>query len=142
MEVMTIESILDFAIEHEHRAIAYYANMAGRMESDLLRNVFEALCGEERTHVQLLEGMRERGGPMANTSIDVQDATRDSPAGVELAVESALELAARREKQAFKLYYRLSQSAPDATSRGIFLDLARQEACHRLQLELAIESLV
>jgi rubrerythrin len=140
MELMSIGSILDFAIEHEQNAVAYYADMAGRMESDVLRGLFEALSGEERVHVEVLEDVREHGKPFRATLIQVQDAVADCPPEAEPAIEAALRLAMTREKAAFRLYYGLAQEASDAATRSIFLDLARQEACHRLQLELVIDT--
>lgn len=140
MEVLAIDNILDFAIGHEHKAVAYYSDMAMRMTSDELHSVFERLCSEERMHVQVLEQMREHGTSLGNTFIDVADAVKECPPGAELAVEAALKLAASREKAAFKLYFGLSQNAPDTTSKRIFLELARQEACHKLQIELVLDS--
>jgi rubrerythrin len=142
MELLSTGNILDFAIDHEQQAVAYYADMAAKMQSEALRSVFEALSGEEQTHVEVLTEMRAHGTPFKNSCVQVLDATADCPPGTELAVESALRLAAMREKAAFKLYFGLAQEALDPVTRGILLDLARQEAGHKLQLELALDTQV
>jgi rubrerythrin len=140
MELMSIDNILDFAICHEQQSVAFYGEMAVRMESEFMRGVFDCLQEEERVHVQILDDMKRYGTPIGNTTMQVTDVTDDYPQGAELAIAAALSLALMREKQSFKLYFRLSQRAMDEGSRNIFLELARQEASHKLQLELAMET--
>lgn len=139
METMSIDNILDFAIEREYVSVAFYASMAANMESELLHGIFQALSGEEQVHVQMLEDVRSRGVPLGNTSVEIGDAVSDYPASSAMAVAAALSLAAMREKQAFKLYFSMSQKALDEGTKAVFLELAKQEACHKLQIEMVMD---
>jgi rubrerythrin len=135
MELTTIESVLDFAIEREQQAVDFYTSLAGRMESPLLKGFFQTLSAQELAHRKLLENIRFKGTAFRGSSIAVKHAKDDCSPNQELAVEGALEVAIRREKNATTLYSQLAEQATDPDAKKILLDLAEQEATHELQIQ-------
>ena len=57
-EFNSIEEILDFAIAGEAEASEFYTELAGKMETPAMREVFESFAKEEMGHKTKLEGVK------------------------------------------------------------------------------------
>lgn len=57
-EFGSVDKILDFAIEREEEAAAFYTDLAAKMDRAWMRQVFEDFAGEERGHKQKLLGVK------------------------------------------------------------------------------------
>jgi hypothetical protein len=72
----------------------------------------------------------------------IADYLVDVPASPNLDYRSALVLAMKKEKAAFKLYGYLAASTDDEHVRATFLALAQEEARHKLRFELEYDDLL
>lgn len=136
----SVEELLDFAIEKEAEAATFYANLARRMESTGMQAVFEQFSTEEFKHKQKLEDVKA-GKRFLRVSEKVADlriaeSLMEVPLSAEMNYQEALIVAMKREKVAFKLYEDLAAIAPDEATRSVLLDLAQEEARHKLGIEL------
>jgi rubrerythrin len=138
-----VDDILDFAIEREEEAAAFYTDLAAKMDRAWMRQVFEDFAGEERGHKQKLLGVKS-GKTALFTGQKVMDLkigdylvdVEPEQAGQDLDYQQALIVAMKKEKAAFKLYSDLAASTDDENLRNLLLSLAQEEAKHKLRFEL------
>ena len=134
------DEVLDFAIEREKEAAAFYTDLAGRMRNPEMQKVFAGFAREEEGHRAKLQQVKE-GKRMVKTAAKVQDLkiadyiveTEPKP---DMEYRDALVLAMQKEKAAFKLYTALAGSSNDDALKTLFLSLAQEEAKHKLRFEL------
>ena len=135
----SVEEILDFAITGETEAHQFYTDLADKMENPALRDVFLGFAREELGHKARLEGIKQGGalgalGPVQDLAI--ADYLVDAKPGANMDYQSALILAMKKEKAAFKLYSALASKVADEQLRDLFLMLAQEEAKHKLRFEI------
>jgi rubrerythrin len=136
----SVDEILDFAIEREEEAAAFYRDLAGRMEWPQMSQTFEDFAREEDGHKAKLQAIKE-GRMMAPaaakvTDLKIGDYLVDVEPSGDLDYQKALIIAMKKEKAAFKLYMNLAASTDDASLQAIFTTLAQEEAKHKLRFEL------
>ena len=134
------DEILDFAIENEEKAAAFYTELAGKMKSSSMSKVFEDFAREEQGHKAKLLRVKETGemGPASRKILDLKigDYLVEGEPDPEMDYQQALILAMKQEKAAFKLYTDLAAAAPNDNLRGLLLALAQEEAKHKLRFEV------
>ena len=134
------DEILDFAIENEEKAAAFYTELAGKMKSSSMSKVFEDFAREEQGHKAKLLKVKETGemGPASRKILDLKigDYLVEGDPGPETDYQQALILAMKQEKAAFKLYTDLAAAAPNENLRDLLLALAQEEAKHKLRFEI------
>ena len=134
------DEILDFAIENEEKAAAFYTELAGKMKSSSMSKVFEDFAQEEQGHKAKLLRVKETGemGPASRKILDLKigDYLVEGEPDPEMDYQQALILAMKQEKAAFKLYTDLAAAAPNDNLRGLLLALAQEEAKHKLRFEV------
>ena len=134
------DEILDFAIENEEKAAAFYTELAGTMKSSSLSRVFEDFAREEQGHKAKLLRVKETGemGPAKRKILDLKigDYLVEGEPGPAMDYQQALILAMKQEKAAFKLYTDLAAAAPNENLRDLLLALAQEEAKHKLRFEV------
>ena len=134
------DEILDFAIENEEKAAAFYTDLAGKMKSAPIRKVFEDFSREEQGHKAKLVRVKETGemGPAGQQILDLKigDYLVEGEPSADMDYQQALILAMKQEKAAFKLYTDLAAAAPTEDLRGLLLSLAQEEAKHKLRFEV------
>jgi rubrerythrin len=137
----TIGAILDFAIRNEEKAFELYSSMAENSKSSSARKMFERLALEEKGHKIKLERIRdgekwfsEPGKPIAD--LGIAETLEEMPREGEFDFQKALIFAMQAEKRAFQLYTTLASLADDNDLRKLFQDLAREEAGHKLRIEI------
>jgi len=136
----SVNEILDFAIEREEEAAAFYRDLAGRMEWPWMSKTFKEFAREEDGHKAKLLGIKE--GKLALlparkiTDLKIGDYLADVEASGDLDYQNALIVAMKREKKSFKLYMDLADVTDDANLRSLFTVLAQEEAKHKLRFEL------
>jgi len=145
-EWSSIDEILDFAISEEEAAAQFYTELAGRMERPWMRQVFEDFAQEEMGHKAKLVAIKA-GKAFETTQkrvmdLKIGDYLVDSEPGPDLDYQSALVIAMKKEKAAFKLYTDLAASTDDSSVREIFLALAQEEAKHKLRFEIEYDDYV
>jgi len=138
-EFNSIEEILDFAIAGETEAGRFYTDLAVQTDNPAMREVFESFAKEELGHKARLEGVKKSNiQPKVEDVADLKiaDYTVDVKPSPNMDYQSAIILAMKKEKAAFKLYTTLASKMQDPELRDMFLSLAQEEAKHKLRFEI------
>jgi rubrerythrin len=140
MQFESVDAVLDFAITNEQDASDFYTELAAKMEKPYMKQAFEGFAAEERGHKAKLEAVKK--GKIAKLAKDkvldlkIGDYLVDQKPSASMDYQSALILAMKQEKAAFRLYTDLAASTDDAGIRDLFLGLAQEEAKHKLRFEV------
>ncbi|UCD00274.1 MAG: ferritin family protein [Phycisphaerales bacterium] len=141
----TFEDILNFAIDKEIEASQFYVALAQKMKTPAMRQVFEAFAKEELGHKAKLEAIKrgQKVEPAQNvTDLRIADYVVDVEPGPEMSYQDALVLAMKNEKAAFRLYMDLAGQVENEDQKAIFLELAQEEAKHKLRFEIEYDETV
>ncbi len=140
MEFETIDDVLDFAIEKEIEAHDFYMDLAEKMDLPAMKAVFTGFAREEMGHKEKLEmakkGSFELGQARKVEDLKIVDYLVDVEPSDDMDYQDALVLAMKKEKAAFKLYMDLSNMAADPSMVELFINIAQEEAKHKLRFEL------
>ncbi len=140
MKFDSVDSILDFAIKNEQEASDFYTDLASKMEKPQMKKIFQGFAAEERGHKAKLEAVkRKEKGKLDNAKVldlKIGDYLVEQKPSASMDYQSALILAMKQEKAAFRLYTDLAASTDDAAIRDLFLGLAQEEAKHKLRFEV------
>ncbi len=137
----TFADILDFAIEQEREAEAFYRDLALLVKARSMRQILEEFAEEERMHLEKLK-MGKQGqfhmldGSVPMPSIHIAKPLPLAKAGPDMDLADALIVAMKREKAAYRLYIGLAADAPNQELMDLFLALAHEEANHKLRFEI------
>jgi len=140
MQFDSVDAVLDFAIKNEQDASDFYTELAAKMEKPQMKQAFEGFAAEERGHKAKLESVKK--GKIAKLSkgkvldLKIGDYLVDQKPSASMDYQSALILAMKQEKAAFRLYTDLAASTDDTGIRDLFLGLAQEEAKHKLRFEV------
>jgi rubrerythrin len=138
-ELNTIDEILDFAIGEEEKAHDFYTGLASKMEKPWMKKAFEDFAKEELGHKAKLRKIKEEGfkthAPDKVPDLKLTDYVIDAKPSPDMNYQDALIVAMKAEKAAYKLYTDLAAKADDENVRQLFLDLAQEEANHKLRFE-------
>ena len=138
----SIEEILDFAIVEEQQSYEFYMKLAGKMEADAMRRVFEEFAREEQGHKARLQAMKDGKLSIASSAeenvpdLKIADYVVDVQPSADMDYQEALVLAMKKEKAAFMLYSDLAALVEDDAHKEVFLSLAQEEAKHKLRFEV------
>jgi rubrerythrin len=142
----SIDDILDFAISEEQAAFEFYGRLAAQAAAPEMRATFRSFADEETRHKVRLQAIKLGGTlrPAEGRVVDLRiaDYLVDVPASPNLDYRTALVLAMKKEKAAFKLYSDLAASTDDENVRATFRALAEEEARHKLHFELEYDDLL
>lgn len=146
MEFDSFNNILDFAIQREQEAHDFYMNLAKKVSRPYMKKVFEDFAREEAGHKAKLIGIKSGkiNPPAIRKVADLQigDYLEDTVVGENIDYLSALILAMKREKIAFKLYSNIAAKVDDETLKNTFLMLAQEEARHKLRFEIEYDEAI
>ena len=140
MQFDSVEAVLDFAIQNEQDASDFYTELAAKMEKPYMKQAFEGFAAEERGHKAKLEAVKK--GQISKLTkakvldLKIGDYLVEQKPSASMDYQSALILAMKQEKAAFRLYTDLAASTEDAKIRDLFLELAQEEAKHKLRFEV------
>lgn len=139
-EWKTAEDILDFAINNEQGAVEFYRELAEKSATPEVRDLFEEYAKEEESHKANLEAVKtgQTLKPVSTKVLDLKlgDYLVAVEPTADMDYQSALVLAMKREKAAFRLYTDLASKVGDGELRDLFLRLAQEEAKHKLHFEI------
>jgi len=137
---MTIDEILDFAIEQEQGAVDLYTGLAETAKNTGIKKAFLEYADEERGHKAKLEevksGKRFLKSDAKVLDLKIDSYTVEQELGPDADYQSTLLFAMKKEKAAFRLYTDLAAKTDDASIRDLLLGLAQEEAKHKLRFEL------
>ncbi len=136
----SINEALDYAIEQEEEAAAFYTGLAERSQDASTRAILEGFAKEEEGHKAKLEAVKAGDIPRtANAKVadlKIGDYLVDVEASPDMDYQDALIVAMKKEKAAFRLYTDLAGLTDDPQLRSTFLFLAQEEAKHKLRFEV------
>ncbi|MFH1374348.1 MAG: ferritin family protein [bacterium] len=134
------DKILDFAIQNEQLAADFYTRLADKMNAQSMKDVFLQFAEEEKGHKAKLERVRTGklllGAEKKILDLKIGDNLVEIDLSGDLSYQEALIVAMKAEKAAFKLYTNLAAATDDDGLKQIFLDLAQEEAKHKLRFEI------
>lgn len=143
----SIDAVLDYAIQSEQDAVDFYNKLAEKAPNRAVEKVFLKNAAEEKGHKVRLEKVKEEGLFLREFPQGIKDLkltdyiTKRPPSKIEDYAD-ALRLAMHREKAAYKLYLKLSQSTDNPDMKRLFERLAEEEANHKLKFELEYDEFV
>ncbi len=145
-EWKSIDDILDFAISEEIAAAAFYTDLAGKMDRDWMRQVFEDFAQEEMGHKAKLEAIKAGKNldltPKQVVDLKIGDYLINIAPSPQMGYQEALVVAMKKEKAAFRLYTDLAASTDDEQVKAVFMTLAQEEAKHKLRFEVEYDDYV
>ena len=145
-EFENVDDILDFAINEEQMAVDFYSELAENSKTDDMRQVFMEFAEEEIKHKMRLLKIKEEGFYTLEKEViadlKISDYVVNVKPTANMTYEEALILAMKKEKAAFKLYLALSDRAPNAALKDMFLGLAQEESKHKLRFEIEYDEYV
>jgi rubrerythrin len=145
-EFKSINEILDFAMDAEQEAYEFYSKLASQSTSDAMHEVFEQFAKEEKGHKAKIAHIKQTGtynlGSEKVADLKIADYTVEVVAKPNMSYQEALIVAMKKEKAAFKLYLDLSEKAPNADLKNVFLALAQEESRHKLRFEIEYDDVI
>jgi len=146
MNFESVDQILDFAIKNEEEAYAFYTNIANRMDRPHMKKIFEEFALEEKGHKTKLLAVK-KGNLMVGSEKEVVDlklgeSLVDIELDSSLNYQDALIVAMKAEKAAYKLYNDLASVTDDANLKSTLLNLAQEEAKHKLRFEIEYDEYI
>jgi rubrerythrin len=135
----TVDEILDYAIDQEEQAAAFYADLAGRAEKAGMKDILLEFAAEEQRHkdrlVAVRQGDRELTPEQEVLDLKISDYLVEVGATESISYQDALIVAMKRERAAFQLYTDMAAKVPEGHLREVLQGLAKEEAKHKLFFE-------
>ena len=141
MNFDSFEEIIQFAIEKEKEAMAFYEEASRQEPYSGGRETFDAFAQEEKKHQGLLEGFLKGEKSIGDYKFEwIPDMKRsnymvDIPYEKGMPYAEMLRLAMKREEKSLALYNDLQAKADEAEVVKLFKMLSQEEAKHKLKLE-------
>jgi rubrerythrin len=140
-ESATFEEVVDFAIREETKAYVSYMALAGQAKYPWTRKAFEGFAADEVAHIGRLVEMKKAGHAYykAENVPDLRTGeylTADLSPSERMDTREAYVLAIRSEEAAVNLYRELAANAEVPEVQRLLLNLAQEEAKHKLKLEM------
>lgn len=139
-EWKTADDILDYAINNEQGAVDFYRELADKAAKPWIRELFENYAKEEMGHKSKIEAVKagQTFKPVEGKVLDLKlgDYLVDIEPSPGMDYQSALVVAMKREKAAFRLYSDMAAQVEDEELRSLFQQLAQEEAKHKLRFEV------
>ncbi len=141
---MTFESfevLIEFAIEKEREASAFYTDLAERTSFSGVKDSLLEMAEEEKKHESLLKNLGGNKALLEEYKFKWIPDMKRSDYMIELKYEDGmnyvdiLRLAMKREEQALKLYNELQKKSDNPENIELLKVLCQEEAKHKLFLE-------
>ncbi|MCX6296901.1 MAG: ferritin family protein [Bacteroidetes bacterium] len=142
MNTTDINKLIDFAIEQENAAYAFYKAASEKVTNPGVKQLFLELAQDENGHANLLEMYRKNKAIaelFKNKVVDYKIAeTQDMPElSINMKPAEAIAIAMKREQAAAELYHTLANNAIDENVKEALEELANMEMGHKHKLENA-----
>jgi len=145
MNWSNFDEVIDFAIEREAGAIAFYEGASKVAKRSEAKAMFEELAAEERKHRKLLEGINKKAVSKYTIKnipdLKISDYLVDMEFSPDMHYNEILILAMKREQKSIQLYKDLGKN-DDPEAKKLFQTLAQEEAKHKLKLETEYDEYV
>lgn len=143
MQFENLEEIIDFAIEKEKEAAAFYLDISGQERFADKKEMLKEFSAQERKHQALLEDLKagKIGEQLKGykfkwiTDIKRSDYVDEVSYHPGMDYKDLMMLAMKREERALKLYNEMLANAQTDAQKKVFKVLCQEEAKHKLSLE-------
>ncbi len=139
MNFENLKAVIDYAIEKEKEAEAFYLELSSEESMSGSKQLFSDFAKEERKHQKMLQDMN--AGDLAGyrfkwiTDLKRSDFVVDLEYSKGMGYQEILMIAMKREEKALELYNQLQDNAEDDKQKKLFKILCQEEAKHKLTLE-------
>ena len=139
MTITEFNEILDFAIEREKEAVAFYKDLQAQARFAAHKEMLAELESMEMGHIVVIESIRQKGVKeqdiQKTPNLKISEYISKELSDEELSYQNILIKAMKREENSFKLYSEMSVKFPDSEISTLFRKLASDEAKHKLLFE-------
>lgn len=141
MKFESFEEIVNYAIEKENEAAAFYEDAASKEPFSGVKEALKEMAGEERKHAAMLENIGQNQEVLEGYQFKWIPDIKRSDYMVEMVYEPGmhysdlLKLAMKREEKALAMYNELQNRADNDEHAKLFKVLCQEEAKHKLFLE-------
>jgi rubrerythrin len=139
VSLTTLPEIIQFAIDKEKNAQAFYRSAAGLSQYPGISIVFAELADEEQKHEKLLEGIGQVAAlPEARGKVPdlkISDYLVELKFSPDMKYQDVMILAMKNEEKSMKFYSAWSEKATETDHKKLFAHLAEEEAKHKYRLE-------
>jgi rubrerythrin len=143
MPFETFEEIMEYAIDKEKEAAAFYEEASKHETFSGAKEIFEDFAREERKHQSMLENFSKENIEHYRAE-KIPDLKRsDYLVDIEyrpgMPYSDILRLAMKREEKSLKFYNDFSEKTGTEEHKKLFQILAQEEAKHKLKLETLLD---
>jgi len=143
MPKLTIEKILETAIEIEEQSQALYTTAQGKAKNPSSKKFLKGLAQEELKHEEKLHAMMKNKAKLAELGkherkvqdLKIVDYMEDTSLSADADYATILIYAAKREKSTFEYYNSLAKGLESTDAGAVFSKLAQEELAHKNKLE-------
>ena len=132
-----VKQALEFAIQKEHEAEAFYKQWADQSKNAAVVALFAELAATEHGHAEMLQHVTPdelvASGESVPADLKISELLVEVEASPNMNVQEAMILAMKREEGAAALYEELARLGGETQS--LFEALAREEQKHKEKLE-------
>ena len=132
-----IREALEYAIQKEHEAEAFYKEWAAQAKNAAVVALFAELAATEHGHAEMLQHVTPEelvsSSEAVPADLKISELLVDVEASANMSVQEAMILAMKREEGAAALYEELARLGGETQS--LFEALAREEQKHKEKLE-------
>ena len=139
MSLNTLPEIIQFAIDKEKNAQAFYRSAAGLSQYPGIPALFTELAEEEEKHEKLLNDISQAASiPEAVGKVPdlkISDYLMELKFFPNMKYQEVMMLAMKNEEKSMKFYKAWSEKVTEADHKKMFAHLAEEEAKHKYRLE-------
>jgi rubrerythrin len=146
MSNSNIEEIINFAIDKEREAVAFYENLAQKTENPVVKDAILKMADQERKHEKLLANLTPKNIKFvrqpSQPDMKLSDYLVETAPTADLNYQELLIIAMKREEKSYAFYSELELRASDDATRKVFTLLKGEELKHKARLEKEYEDRV
>jgi len=139
MTITEFNEILNFAVEREQEAVAFYRELQKEARFADQKEMLKELEDMEMGHIVVIESIRKKGVKpediQKTPNLQISEYLSKDLDEDELTYQNILIKAMKREENSYKLYTEMSQKFSDQEISTLFKRLASDEAKHKLHFE-------
>lgn len=135
----SIEDVLDFAINREIEAYDFYTKLTVLAKKPDVSKELKIFAEDELEHRTKLESVKSGEINLEDDeigSLGIAEKVKNVEATGEMTYVDLLVIGMKKEKDSFQLYKQLASTVRKDQLKGMFQQMAREEAQHKLTLEI------
>ncbi|MDP8227914.1 MAG: ferritin family protein [Candidatus Electryoneaceae bacterium] len=138
---LTIIEVIGLAIVQEIAAHKRYQLLSQRVTNPVVKEKFQSLAQEEKSHRVLLYGMLQKYTGEEKPPLPKKAPRENIDADVDRPIHEVIEFALEKEREAEEFYREAAERAQDPSGRQILEYLSKFESGHARSLQLELDAL-